>query len=553
MVPSHARWLLLLVAACGSSSSRPPDASSEPPIDAPPPDAPDFDDPDQVEVRLDRTLEALAGFGNKRAGTPAGRAAGDWLLGAFEEAGLDDVHFESFTFPAFTIVDSSLQVTVGGDPIALGGHDVLAYSGAGTATGEVIHVGTGHEEDYAGVDATGKIVMVDRDAVFHRQAQYALVIAHGGAAMLFASASPNNQPQIGTVTDPEDGLGPILALTIGMDDAAAIAAALDLGASVQASATVEATVAPATGRNVVGFLPGTDPGGGYFLVGAHYDTWYEGAVDNASGVAAIRELARAMAAGGPRRFGLVFVGFDAEELGLFGGYDFLRDHVIVGGEPALGFLNFEMPSAEGNGIKAVAYTETTALIDPLMGAAVDQHYPYFVGMEIVPQYFGGLIPTDIQGMYWYGLHGTTTFCETPYYHTPQDTRDRVDLGFLADAVLRFEEVLDALDAADPAPLAVRDPYLWSAEVTTTAVAGGLEVTIAATTSTGNPAVGGQVTVWVDVDDFTRAFRTTAVTDDAGTAQVVIPDAALGAGSGGRWLHVNAGQTYPLVEAIQPLP
>lgn len=536
--------------ACGSSSSQPPDARLP---DASPPDAPDYDDPAQIQSRLERSLEDLASFGNKRAGTAAGFAAGDYLADAFRAAGLEDVRFEEFTFPAFELEGSSLAFTVDGAPLTVG-HDVLAYSGAGTVSGVVVHVGVGKENDYAGVDATGKIVMVDRDPVFHRQAQYALVIAHGGTAMLFASAAPDNQPQIGTVTDPEDGLGPIPALTIGRDDGVTLATAIAAGQAVQATLSVDASIAPASGRNVVGSLPGTDPGGAYFLVGAHYDTWFEGAVDNASGVAAIREIAAAAAAGAPRRFGLVFVGFDAEELGLFGGYDYLRRHVVVGGEPALGFLNFEMPASRpGPGIKAIAYTATSALIDPLRAAGLDAHYPYFVPMAFVPEYFGGLIPTDIQGMYWYGMHGTTTFCETPYYHTPGDTHDRVDTGYLADSVLRFEQVLDSLDAVDPTLLGVRDPSLWTAEVTTDSSSGPLDVTVAVRTAEGTPAVGAQVTVWLDVDDFTRAFRAELITDDTGTAQVAVPETALTAGSGGRWLHVTAGQTYPLAEAIVPLP
>ena len=55
-------------------------------------------------------------------------------------------------------------------------------------------------------------------------------------------------------------------------------------------------------------------------MGGHYDTWYTGAVDNTTGVAATLEIAESLALRGPRRYGVVFVAYDGEELGLFGGY-----------------------------------------------------------------------------------------------------------------------------------------------------------------------------------------------------------------------------------------
>ena len=69
--------------------------------------------------------------------------------------------------------------------------------------------------------------------------------------------------------------------------------------------------------NVVAELPGTTHPEEIVLVGAHFDAFYQGADDNASGVAALLELARVFSA---HRFERTvrFVGFDMEELGLAG-------------------------------------------------------------------------------------------------------------------------------------------------------------------------------------------------------------------------------------------
>src|SRR6185295_18476811 len=97
-----------------------------------------------------------------------------------------------------------------------------------------------------------------------------------------------------------------------------------------------------TGPNVVGLLRGADPAlaGEYVVFSAHLDhlgigepvngdAIYNGAVDNASGVASLLEIARAFASlpERPRR-SLLFVAFTAEEAGLVGS-DYFAHHPPV--------------------------------------------------------------------------------------------------------------------------------------------------------------------------------------------------------------------------------
>jgi Zn-dependent M28 family amino/carboxypeptidase len=82
-------------------------------------------------------------------------------------------------------------------------------------------------------------------------------------------------------------------------------------------------------QNVVGVLDGTDADAGAVVVGAHYDhhgmyyySVYNGADDNASGVAAMLEVAEALAGmsrGGykPRR-SIIFIAYDAKERSMAG-------------------------------------------------------------------------------------------------------------------------------------------------------------------------------------------------------------------------------------------
>jgi hypothetical protein len=89
--------------------------------------------------------------------------------------------------------------------------------------------------------------------------------------------------------------------------------------------------------NVVAFLSGTEPGAGTILLGAHYDSISiafddgtapaPGANDNASGTAALLELARVLSTRN-HRASIMFVAFSAEEVQRRGSIAFVRDYLL---------------------------------------------------------------------------------------------------------------------------------------------------------------------------------------------------------------------------------
>ena len=58
-------------------------------------------------------------------------------------------------------------ITVDGAPVTME-HDVFAYSGTGSVDATVVYVGKGRPQDYDGIDATDKVVLLKRDEIFHR-------------------------------------------------------------------------------------------------------------------------------------------------------------------------------------------------------------------------------------------------------------------------------------------------------------------------------------------------------------------------------------------------
>lgn len=104
-------------------------------------------------------------------------------------------------------------------------------------------------------------------------------------------------------------------------------------------------------RNVLGVIPGRRADD-YVVIGAHYDHLgvdpllegdgiYNGADDNASGVSAVLQLARAFVASGSRpERTVVFAFWDGEEIGLLGSRYFVQN--LEAGKKLCAYLNYDM-------------------------------------------------------------------------------------------------------------------------------------------------------------------------------------------------------------------
>ncbi|HEU4533538.1 MAG TPA: M28 family peptidase, partial [Polyangiaceae bacterium] len=401
----------------------------------------------------------------------------------------------------------------------------------------------------------------------------------GAAAMLLASAAPANLAQSGGVRLPELGLAPLPALSIGAGDAQAIRNAIAAGQTVRATLSVDASLERHEGRNVVGWRrrPNSQPGDPYLLFGAHYDTWSVGSTDNGTGVATMLEIADSLNVNGgpPRDYDLAFVGYDAEELGLLGGYDFMRKHLVAAADPVSAFLHVDMtgiakPEYMGNLLpRFFAFSGGGPLAGIADEVGVSSLYQNVLGMEMVPAITGGLIPTDVQGLYWGGLDGAIALSYTPFYHTAADTPDTVDLPFLTTNTLAIKAFLDRLDEEPPASFAPKDPGLLYADVTANyAGPTDLFVTVQVKDAAGQPVVRPWVQLRLYVDDFTvpgggeapngDGPRQEIIGNDLGEATFVVAPEFFyaGDGVGGRWLHVRVGketERFPRGEHVKPLP
>lgn len=195
-----------------------------------------------------------------------------------------------------------------------------------------------------------------------------------------------------------------------------------------------------TGRNVAAFLPGSDPAlrDEYVVIGAHYDHLgtggrgslapgvddiHNGADDNASGVAAMLDVARRLKAQPPKR-SVLFLAFTGEESGLLGSA-FWTGNPTRPLESAIAMLNMDMVGRLGDGPLIVYGTGTAreweSVLDEL-GSAVG------VEMSYQPEGYG---PSDHTSFYTRDVPVLHFFTNTHEdYHKPSDDWDRIDVAGL---------------------------------------------------------------------------------------------------------------------------
>ena len=108
--------------------------------------------------------------------------------------------------------------------------------------------------------------------------------------------------------------------------------------------------------NVLGELTGTTSSEKIYIIGAHYDHLegdMPGGDDNASGTAAVLEAARVLS---QYQFEstIRFICFNAEEDGLLGSKDYVRNHVLPGDENIAGMINLDLILRPGSDVDSLS-------------------------------------------------------------------------------------------------------------------------------------------------------------------------------------------------------
>jgi len=335
------------------------------------------------ELNLDNAwnqLEYLSSLGEKVAGSPAERAAQQYVYDQFTAMPMDEVWWETFPVAYWEHYGTTVRIasnanelvdaTTYGDSPSIWGKDNNVPYYFGNTDGKKVLVagvvdaghGTAAEFDAIG-DLGGMIALVHRDDNLQGWPNTAALEAgyHHAAAILFYGYYAGADNPVGIKQD--SVFSPIPAISISPNSAAHIQELMSAGpVTLEISGRVDFHPRGES-VNVAAVMWGTVKPDEYVVISGHIDTWWSGSNDDQSSIAAVLEYARlfsqARAAGiFTNERTLVFCSVGAEETGgiddtwynwLVGSYEFVVAHpeIMKGLVVELNLDGVSMPRASG--------------------------------------------------------------------------------------------------------------------------------------------------------------------------------------------------------------
>ena len=356
------------------------------------------------------------------------------------------------------------------------------FSSRGKWEGSVVFAGYGitapeyNYDDYAGLDAKGKFVLILRHEpqefdeksvfagkVYTQHAQFfskaSNAKAHGALGvivmndLLAHAGETDNLEPFGVTEGPSDAGLPFIQIKTRDTDSWFSQAGKSLDdierdidkdlkprsfsfpSSIEVKESIEVERVTRTAHNVIGYLPGDTPE--YIIIGAHYDhlglggqfslapkltgTIHPGADDNASGTAGVMELAHYFSSRPRGKRGIVFMTFAGEELGLLGSGYFVH-HPPLPLDKAVAMINMDMIGRVRDGRVFVGGTGTGSTLKKDL-ESMAANYPT-LRLDYSESGYGSsdhysFTSAQVPVLFFFsGLHAD--------YHKPSDTADKID-------------------------------------------------------------------------------------------------------------------------------
>ncbi|MBN2056977.1 M28 family peptidase [bacterium] len=412
---------------------------------------------------LDEVLKELClTYGPRFAGSIEAAAAANYMADWFNNEGLANVALETFPLAVWQRGAAHLEMTA---PVQRAFPCLaLPYSAAGTVSGPIVDLGmcTGADVRARSGELPGAIALVDdrnppQGPALHRLQKYVMVRGAGAAAFLFVQAAPGGLEPTGTVAFNQHGKLDQTILSAGLShETGAELRARACGGPMEARLTVDCGMNWGTCHNVAAELPGeTDE---LVILCGHYDGHdiSHGAVDNASGTAAVMETMRILKQLKPmNRCTVRAVLFSAEEVGLVGSNAYVQAHRDELTRIRL-VLNLDCFSGD-DGLRLLVQG-SEALEKKLAG--------FLEPLPDKPRVFRHLVP--FSDHFPFHLAGAASaFCCVPsgpgrgWGHTIADTHDKLDIFSMRRALASFIPIVasTAGDGVWPPPESDRDALI----------------------------------------------------------------------------------------------
>lgn len=434
-------------------------------------------------------------YAGRLTGTPEYQECAEWLASMFEGWGLtpagdSGTWFQWFDIP-YTLVypdcGVSLHLSAGRKGSVIKDYRYVtdympgSTSGNGEITAEVVYAGYGISapelgyDDYAGIDVTGKIILIEPEAPvspnagaekftpwyhhsFH-QTKLLNAVKHGAAGMLYnygPIANPNNAWDENFIyVHISNAVTEDMFAGTGEDHPKVVSSIREKLRPASFATGKRVTIKMSTkhfpngrGSNIIGLLKGTDPelSKEVIIIGAHLDHMgrcYEiipGANDNASAVAVMMGVAKALTENNIQlKRSVLFLAFGAEEQGIVGSKHYLENPVFPLGKSIL--LNMDGVGI-GHSIGANAGNNY-----PDLWAFVEEANEKYVHRPLSTNFFSNLgrprldaarfMTAGVPSLSFY------TYGSQNYYHVPGDNLDIIKPEIMEDmAKLLFLTVVN---------------------------------------------------------------------------------------------------------------
>lgn len=416
---------------------------------------------DSVNARLNNIIQTLANdsLKGREAGSEDELKAALFIKNKFIEIGLKSILNDSAYLQQFEITDGiklndQNYLNINGKPYnLLNDFYPLNFSGNGKVSGEIIRVGWGVQDknsdyddytfyinDHPGKDLKNKIFAIElgippafknsKNNLDNIDAKIKLAAEKGAAAVIFIKS---NGDLLKPTLDISRFEQPV-PIPVIFADQSAYKTIMDSNAPLaEISVNIQKDIKNA--YNVVGYIDNNAP---YtVVVGAHYDhlgmggpisrykgppAVHHGADDNASGVAALIELARLLKCRDFTKYNFCFVAFSAEEKGLIGSNYFAKNETVKH-EKINYMLNIDMigriDTAE-NKLSLIG-TGSSPLWDSILNIKSDS-----VVIVNSTQVTGG---SDHASFYFYNIPVIFFFSGLhDDYHKPSDGPEKINLN-----------------------------------------------------------------------------------------------------------------------------
>ena len=364
-------------------------------------------------------------FGGRMTGTPANKAALDKTVAELKALGVD-ARLEPFTMPGWVREkDEVVMLSPVARPLRVAS---LSYTQPHRKfEAEVIDIGDGRDQDFAGLDAKGKIGLLAPNTVVPRGQYEDAAVKHGMRGILFIDRVAGGQllARTGSFTGVPLRI-PVYSIT--QEEGNWIGRLLKRGEKVRVSMQTRSHCEEIETANIVVTFPGKTAD--MVIVGAHFDSWDlgQGAMDNGVGTGEVFLLAKLLkqhAAQNLRTVRLVW--FNGEEQGLWGSS---VDAHATKHEAVAAMINLDMVGFPLS-VNSLGYDDLVPLLEAY-NASLGEH-KLKQGVGNINWFGSDHTPFQLEGIRAITFGGLIPPESVRYYHDMADTIDKVDPRLIPEA------------------------------------------------------------------------------------------------------------------------